>query len=106
MDPQSVKTFDLNEYIKTHRMNEYMTRAITCKNGFTISVQASKHHYSRPKDSNGPWTHVECGFPSERVEELMEWADDAQTPTETVYGYVPVEVVEKVILAHGGVKEE
>ena len=33
----------------------------------------------------------------------MEYAEDADNPTGTVYGWVPVEVVDAVIAAHGGI---
>lgn len=76
---------------------------ITCADGLRLSVQASRDHYCTPRDSVGPWTAVEVGFPSERVEELMEYAENPKAPTDTVYGWVPVEVVEAVIEKHGGI---
>jgi hypothetical protein len=63
------------------------------------------------EDYPGPYTHVECGFPSERPEpwDVMdgplcwkEYAEDAEMPTETVYAYVPVELVRCLLLSHGG----
>lgn len=77
---------------------------ITCADGVRLSVQASATHYARPRAYEGPWSHVEIGFPSERIEELIPYAEDPESPTATVYGYVPIEVVEAVILAHGGIK--
>ena len=35
----------------------------------------------------------------------MPYAEDRERPTDTVYGYVPVEIVERVIEKHGGIKE-
>ena len=32
----------------------------------------------------------------------MPYAEDPKTPTESVYGYVPVEVNEQIIEKHGG----
>ena len=78
---------------------------VRCKDGFTMSVQASEYHYCIPRNNDGPWTHVEVGFPSDREELLMPYAEDSEHPTETVYAYVPVEVVEKVIEKHGGLVE-
>lgn len=78
-------------------------RAIRCADGLELSVQASSGHYCTPRQDLGPWTMVEVGFPSQRVEELMEYAEDPDKPTETVYGWVPVEVVEKIVNDHGGV---
>lgn len=81
---------------------------ITCKDGFNLSVQAHCGAYSHPRDDFAShYTTVEIGYPSERVEEFMPYidGDEDTNPTETVYGYVPVEVVEKIIAAHGGIKE-
>lgn len=78
-------------------------RPIKCADGLELSVQASCTHYCTPRDSVGPWVAVEVGFPSERVEELMEYAENPNEPTDTVYGWVPVEVVEAVIEKHGGI---
>ena len=36
---------------------------------------------------------------------LMEFADEPSHPTETVYGYVPVQTVTNVIAKHGGIVE-
>jgi hypothetical protein len=35
--------------------------------------------------------------------ELMEYAEDPVDPTGTVYGWVPVELVNKLIDKHGGI---
>lgn len=77
---------------------------LTCADGFSMSVQASGGHYCAPRENFGPWHKVEIGFPSARVEEFMPFidGDEATTPTDTVYGYVPVEIVATVIAAHGG----
>lgn len=78
---------------------------IECADGLTLSVQASVTHYCTPRDSVGPWIAVEIGFPSRRVGEFMEYAENPDDATGTVYGYVPVEVVEAVIEKHGGIVE-
>lgn len=77
--------------------------SVTCADGLRLSVQASCTHYCTPRDSVGPWVAVEVGYPSERVEELMEYAENPDEPTDTVYGWVPVEVVEAVVEKHGGI---
>jgi hypothetical protein len=35
----------------------------------------------------------------------MEWAEVPQTPTDTVYGWVPRTVIALVIAKHGGIVE-
>ena len=95
---------------KTVAGSEYvMVRPrLLCVDGFTMFVQASDCHYCQPRDNDGPYMKVEVGYPSEAVAELIHilpYAEDANCPTFTVYGYVPVELVEIVITAHGGIKE-
>ena len=78
---------------------------ITCKDGFHISVQAGYFLYSSPKeDGLSNYTHVECGFPSEEVAELMEYIEELERdPKESIYAFVPVEIVDKLIEKHGGI---
>lgn len=80
--------------------------AIACLDGLTLSVQASEFTYCSPRDNYGPWDMFEVGFPSQKIEELMEYAETPANPTGTVYGYVPGDVIEKVIAAHGGMTQE
>lgn len=104
--------------------NPKLGNRIRCRDGFSLSVIAGAGTYSRPRpalldlgdtpnfmydvdaDYRGPYTAVEVGFPSERPE---PWAgcwethcEDPNSPTDTVYGYVPVEMVRALIEAHGG----
>ena len=78
---------------------------IECKDGFKISVQASEYAYSLPREDVGPYTHVECGYPSERptTKKLREFAEGPHKYTETVYPYTPIEVVQAELDAHGGI---
>ena len=98
-------------------MNEYVGNSferifpeMKCADGFHMSVQGHYGAYSRPRDDFAEhYTHVEVGFPSEREELLMPYIDGGRDtdPTDTVYGYVPVEVVALIIMAHGGfIKED
>ncbi|NDE17897.1 hypothetical protein EBZ80_23530 [bacterium] len=75
---------------------------IRCADGLEFSAQASAGHYCTPRQNLGPYVAVEIGFPNQRVEEFMEYAEDPKNPTGTVYGWVPVEVVEAVVNKHGG----
>jgi hypothetical protein len=93
---------------------------VRCVDGFSLSVIAGEGTYCAPRpdrygglgdapgDYPGPYTAVEVGYPSERPEPWDEpggwrsYAEDGNDPTETVYGYVPVELVRALIAAHGG----
>ena len=78
---------------------------IVCADGFRMSVQASSMNYSEPRNDVGPYSEVEVGYPSEYDMYLAPYAEEPARPTETVYGYVPVHVVQMVIDARGGIVE-
>ena len=75
-----------------------------CNDGYSISVQASAFHYCSPR-LNGlqDYKSVELGYPSAEDELINEYAEGMDY-TDTVYGYVPIEVVENLIEKHGGIK--
>jgi len=79
---------------------------IVCADGFTMSVQAHNGAYCSPRINNAEsYEEVEVGFPSSVEPLLMDWCEDKEDPTGTVYGYVPTQVVTNVIAKHGGVVE-
>lgn len=83
-----------------------ISNKITCKDGFKMSVIAGGGTYSSPRYAeHGPFEAVEVGFPSLRPEPWDTWAEYAENedePTQTVYGWVPVQLVRDLIEAHGG----
>jgi len=82
-------------------------RRIKCVDGFSMSVQAGAYHYCSPRvDDLGFYNAYEVGYPSEEESLLMPYAEDEERATETVYGYVPVQVIAEVIAKHGGVVGE
>lgn len=75
---------------------------LACADGFTISVQASGYHYSTPRKNfqdGRMYTALELGFASMDDELIEDYSDG------TVYPYVPVEIVDKLIKKHGGIVE-
>lgn len=87
-------------------MRKHLKRVV-CEDGFSVSVQASDFNYCSPRNNVGPWGCVECGFPTSKDPVLEEWAEDPGAEIEggqvqTVYGWVPSEVILKVIESHGG----
>ena len=77
---------------------------VVCADGFSMSVQASEFSYCEPRESGASrYTAVEVGYPSQREELLMQWCEDAEEPTQTVYGWVPSQTVALVVAKHGGV---
>lgn len=79
-----------------------LAKRIVCKDGFSLSVQATHGAYCSPRQNIGPWHEVEVGFPSAEPELIMEYAEEPDKPTNTVYAYVPIELVEELIELHGG----
>lgn len=81
---------------------------IKCKDGISLSVQASRYHYCTPRDNTGPYTHVEVGFILDENENQVippeSWRNysDGEFPN-SVYGYVPLTLVVEFIIDHGGV---
>lgn len=78
---------------------------IVCGDCTTLSVQANSCMYCLPRNNDGPYTHVEVGYPSVKPEPWDKWCDyaeDSQNPTETIYAFVPVDLVLEYIESHGG----
>ena len=75
--------------------------------GTSLSVQAGEYSYSSPRDNNGPYASVEVGFPSTTPPETWkQYCEDWDTPTNTVYAYIPLSLVLIFIGAHGGIDRE
>jgi hypothetical protein len=77
--------------------------AVKCRDGTTLSVQASFTHYCTPRNNEGPYTHVEvwCVYATcePRADYFMEDGDD-----DGPWGQVPVGKVAEFIAAHGGLE--
>ena len=98
------KPVEINTYSNgAHEIQANRPR-LYCNDGYSISVQASEFHYCSPR-LNGlqDYKSVELGYPSAEDELINEYAEGMDY-TDTVYGYVPIEVVEKLIEKHGGIK--
>lgn len=96
----------INEWVTSNRYSQdgNMSRHVICASGLRMSVQASSDHYCRPRVDNAEsYTHFEIGFPSNVVPQILEYAEDADSPTGTVYCYVPAEVIDAVIAENGGI---
>ena len=77
---------------------------IKCADGFSMSVQANSSAYCHPRSDNAAsYDEVEVGFPNKPEPLLEGYADNPANPTETVYGWVPSQVVVDVIAKHGGI---
>ncbi len=85
-------------------MGDYQRAHAKCADGLTVSIQASRWHYSEPRQTfSDKFESLELGFPTERDELIMPYAQSPEYPTETVYPYVPWDVVEKMVEKHGNI---
>jgi hypothetical protein len=98
----------VNAWFYVHAMPEYHRLGIwhfprfICADGFSVSIQAGEFSYSDPrKNDMYHYDEVELGFPSIAEPALMRWADEPANPTQSVYGYVPVDVVNNILEMHG-----
>ena len=93
---------NINEIISKYKFKNRPMGRIICKDGFSLSVQVGELMYCTPRSDKGPWNEVEVGFPSEKDDNLLPYAESPNKPENTVYPYVPIELVESVMLKHGG----
>ena len=78
-------------------------KSVVCRDGFTMSIQAGAEMYSSPRKNYAPrYRELEIGYPSAKESLILEYAENPMAPTDTVYPYVPVDVVTLVIAKHGG----
>lgn len=94
-------------YMNAFRHNFNQIPQIVCQDGFAMSVQASECHYTSPRrdfDDFKMYDKMEIGFPTMKESLILDYAQDPENPTETVYGFVPVEIINEVIAKHGGLK--
>lgn len=97
----------INEFLRKYRMQrdgiQIVRPRVKCADGYTVSVQAGEYHYCYPRADVDHFDKVELGYPSDEDYELIDYAEDKERPCDTVYGYVPVELVDGVLAKHGGI---
>ena len=101
-----VTNHNTNPLMMNHMLTSTRLPKIVCVDGFKMSVQVGSSLYSTPKKVAKRYSAVEIGFPSEHeplIEEFAERVEDEIDYTDTVYPYVPVKIVDKVLKKHGGI---
>lgn len=121
---------ELDKFMKDNprRAGDISRPRVVCNDGFKMSVQFDvcdylrsdsfllgwKPHsilYAEMIDDDGDVTSiknyktVEVGYPTDKPICFSKYAEDNDDYTETVYGYVPIELVCKEIIQHNGIKE-
>lgn len=94
----------INEYVKNNRINPLslfpLVKELICADGFSMSVQASKSHYCTPRETNADYYHsMEVGYPSSEEDSLQIFKERNGSD---IYGYVPIEIIDAIIIKHGG----
>lgn len=94
--------------IRTERYCHQICEPLLLADGTQMSIQASNNHYCSPRmdSTNGTYadySEFEIGFPSRVIDLLLPYAEDLDSPTDTVYAYVPKELIETIIKEAGGV---
>lgn len=85
-------------------------KRIVFTNGESVSIQAGDTHYCHPRrdsvsGSYSDYSEFELGFPSVKPnDEIMQYAEQGENPTDTVYGYVPVQLIVDWINENGGLQ--
>ena len=69
---------------------------------YELSIQASENHYWSPRENmKEVYDEVEIGFPNFIFSEefINQYAEEPESPKDTVYGYVPMEeLVQEIYL--------
>ena len=97
-----------NAYMSTH----FLLPRIHCKDGFNISIQVNKGNYCASENGvrtfGTDWKLVEWGFPSEHIDAKKYNAEnyleeEEIDTTQTVGGYVEIELMDQLLQEHGGI---
>lgn len=105
---------NINEYITETLDSKISPRIgmplprVTCADGFSMSIQVGTGIYSELRKTSKKYSKVEIGFPSEHESLIESYAEghgfeDDIDYTRTVYPYVPVGIIDKVLRKHGGI---
>ena len=79
---------------------------VVCRDGYSVSIQAGQCHYSIPqRDGASLYSAVELGYPSVADSLIAEYAETPDNLTGTIYGRVPVELVDQLLEKHGGIEK-
>lgn len=76
----------------------HVRKHIKLSDGTELSIQASRSHYSSPKQNNAP---VYEEFEVESSRPISEWQEYLDIGSTYVYGYVPASLINNVLNKHG-----
>ena len=100
--------FNIMDMNKEWDRSYQICKRIVFVNGESVSIQAGALHYSSPRENSvsgsySDYSEFELGFPSVKpTDEIMQYAEDQENPTNTIYAYVPVQLIVDWINENGG----
>ena len=99
---------DFTEWLEEgcNKSNSFQfAKRLLLADGTSLSIQASDGHYSEPRKTTAysKYESFEIGFPSCEIAEIKQFAEDENDLTETVYPYVPKQIILDLIESRGGV---
>lgn len=78
--------------------------AVKCADGFWISIQGHEGAYSKPRQTcYNIYEYDEMEIKTSEV--LPERFNQYRDGDSSIYGYVPVEIIESLLVEHGGIAE-
>ena len=97
---------ELRQITDIHDVMLYMDHrgympGIRLNDGTFMSVQCGRRAASRWR--YGTYISMEVGYPTKVIDEFLPYARNPRKPTDTVYRYVPVEIINEVIHNRGGI---
>lgn len=89
--------------IDASKRKDGLISGVTCNDGFWLSIQGGKGNYSSPREELDCIEHYDKMeiMTSELVPSLKRYQDGEDS---LIYGYVPVKLIEALLLEHGGIK--
>ena len=97
---------------EAYQSTYFLLPRIHCKDGFNISIQVNRGNYSASENGvhifGTDWKLVEWGFPSEQIDAKKYNAEnyleeEEIDTTQTVGGYVEIELMDQLLQEHGGI---
>lgn len=98
----------IQEWLRQTRgyANKIRRPDLICNDGFSMSVQASTFTFCEPlSNTANSYSKVCVLSPSEKEPLLEPYGVENKSGT-IIYRYVPVEIVDKIISKHDGIKSE
>lgn len=110
MNKRSGNTTRFKELERDYNNNYFYLPRIRCNDGFSISIQVNNGNYCASENGTRQfgfnWVEVEWGFPSEEIDGVKYNAEDEDNTTDTVGGYVDINLIDGLIEEHGGLNLE